>query len=119
MGTAYSARQSSYSDGDTIDASDSNNEFDAILSAFGTSGHSHDGTAGEGGDITSLRGHALTFGLGTAGTDVVLTYDGDDNDGVLSWMEDEDHFKFDDDIKIIDDKKIILGTNDDITVKYD
>ena len=119
MGTAYSARQSSYSDGDTIDASDSNNEFDAILSAFGTSGHTHDGTAGEGGNITALRGHALTFGLGTAGTDVVLTFDGDDNDGVLSWMEDEDHFKFDDDIKIIDDKKIILGTNDDITVKYD
>ena len=119
MGTAYEARQSSYSDGDTIDASDSNNEFDAILSAFGTSGHSHDGTAGEGGDITALRGHALTFGLGTAGTDVVLTFDGETSDGVLSWMEDEDHFKFDDDIKIIDDKKIILGTNDDITVKYD
>ena len=119
MGTAYSARQSSYSDGDTIDASDSNNEFDAILSAFGTSGHSHDGTAGEGGNITALRGHALTFGLGTAGTDVVLTFDGETSDGVLSWMEDEDHFKFDDDIKIIDDKKIILGTNDDITVKYD
>ena len=119
MGTAYSARQSSYSDGDTIDASDSNNEFDAILSAFGTSGHSHDGTDGEGGDITALRGHALTFGLGTAGTDIVLTFDGETNDGVLSWMEDEDHFKFDDDVKIIDDKKIILGTNDDITVKYD
>ena len=119
MGTAYSARQSSYSDGDTIDASDSNNEFDAILSAFGTSGHSHDGTAGEGGDITALRGHALTFGLGTAGTDVVLTFDGETSDGVLSWMEDEDHFKFNDDVKIIDDKKIILGTNDDITVKYD
>ena len=119
MGTAYSARQSSYSDGDTIDASDSNNEFDAILSAFGTSGHSHDGTAGEGGDITALRGHALTFGLGTAGTDIVLTFDGETSDGVLSWMEDEDHFKFDDDVKIIDDKKIILGTNDDITVKYD
>lgn len=119
MGTAYSARQSSYSDGDTIDAADSNDEFNAILSAFGTSGHSHDGTAGEGGNITALRGHALTFGLGTAGTDIVLTFDGETSDGVLSWMEDEDHFKFDDDIKIIDDKKIILGTNDDITVKYD
>ena len=119
MGTAYSARQSSYSDGDTIDAADSNDEFNAILSAFGTSGHTHDGTAGEGGAITALRGHALTFGLGTAGTDVVLTFDGETSDGVLSWMEDEDHFKFDDDVKIIDDKKIILGTNDDITVKYD
>ena len=119
MGTAYSARQSSYSDGDTIDAADSNDEFNAILSAFGTSGHTHDGTAGEGGNVTALRGHALTFGLGTSGTDIVLTFDGETSDGVLSWMEDEDHFKFDDDIKIIDDKKIILGTNDDITVKYD
>ena len=119
MGTAYSARQSSYSDGDTIDAADSNDEFNAILSAFGTSGHTHDGTAGEGGNITALRGHALTFGLGTAGTDVVLTFDGETSDGVLSWMEDEDHFKFDDDVKIIDDKNIILGTNDDITIKYD
>ena len=35
MGTAYSARQSSYSDGDTIDASDSNNEFDAIELTIG------------------------------------------------------------------------------------
>ena len=119
MGTAYSARQSSFSDGDTIDASDSNNEFDAILSSFGTSGHSHDGTAGEGGNVTALRGHALTFGLGTSGTDIVLTFDGETSDGVLSWMEDEDQFKFDDDVQIIDDKSLILGTNEDITIKYD
>ena len=108
MGTAYSARQSSFSDGDTIDAADSNDEFDAILSAFGTSGHTHDGTAGEGGNVTALRGHALTFGLGTSGTDIVLTFDGETSDGVLSWMEDEDQFKFDDDVQIIDDKSLIL-----------
>ena len=119
MGTAYSARQSSFSDGDTIDAADSNDEFDAILSSFGTSGHTHDGTAGEGGNVTALRGHALTFGLGTAGTDIVLTFDGETSDGVLSWMEDEDQFKFDDDVQIIDDKSLILGTNEDITIKYD
>ena len=119
MGTAYSARQSSFSDGDTIDAADSNDEFDAILSAFGTSGHTHDGTAGEGGNVTALRGHALTFGLGTSGTDIVLTFDGETSDGVLSWMEDEDQFKFDDDVQIIDDKSLILGTNEDITIKYD
>ena len=119
MGTAYSARQSSYSDGDTIDAADSNDEFDAILAAFGTRGHSHDGTAGEGGDITALRGHALTFGQGTAGTDIVVTFDGETSDGVLSWMEDEDQFKFDDDVQIIDNKSLILGTNEDITILYD
>ena len=119
MGTAYSARQSSYSDGDTIDAADSNDEFDAIVAAFGTSGHSHDGTAGEGGNVTALRGHALTFGLGTAGTDIVLTFDGETSDGVLSWMEDEDQFKFEDDVQLIDNKSIILGTNEGITIQYD
>jgi len=53
MGTNYT-RQSSYSSGDTITAAHSNNEFDRLESAFSTSGHSHDGTAGEGGAITSL-----------------------------------------------------------------
>ena len=42
-------RQSTFSDGDVIDAADSNNEFDQILAAFvNTSGHKHDGTAAEG-----------------------------------------------------------------------
>ena len=42
-------RQSSYSDGDTITAAHSNNEFDQVLAAFvNTSGHKHDGTAAEG-----------------------------------------------------------------------
>ena len=42
-------RQSSYADGDIIDAADSNNEFNQILAAFvNTSGHKHDGTAAEG-----------------------------------------------------------------------
>ena len=42
-------RQSSYTDGDVINAADSNNEFNQILAAFvNTSGHKHDGTAAEG-----------------------------------------------------------------------
>ena len=42
-------RQSTYTDGDVIDAADSNNEFDQVLAAFSnTSGHKHDGTAAEG-----------------------------------------------------------------------
>jgi hypothetical protein len=42
-------RQSSYSDGDTITAAHSNNEFDQVLTAFNNStGHKHDGTAAEG-----------------------------------------------------------------------
>ena len=42
-------RQSSYTDGDVINAADSNNEFNQILAAFvNTSGHKHEGTAAEG-----------------------------------------------------------------------
>ena len=49
----YDARQETYTTGDTIEASDTNNEFDAIVSAFGsTGGHSHDGSAGEGTPVT-------------------------------------------------------------------
>ena len=34
MGTAYSARQSSYAQGDTINSDDTNDEFDAILNSL-------------------------------------------------------------------------------------
>jgi len=52
----YSARQSSFTTGDTITAAHSNDEFNQVLAAFNaTTGHSHDGTAGEGGPVTTLR----------------------------------------------------------------
>jgi len=42
-------RQSTYTDGDVINAADSNDEFDQLLAAFvNTTGHKHDGTAAEG-----------------------------------------------------------------------
>ena len=42
-------------DGNIINASDFDGEFDAIETAFGTSGHTHDGvTAGDGGAITKI-----------------------------------------------------------------
>jgi len=42
-------RQSSYTDGDIINASDSNDEFDQLVNVFSnTTGHKHDGTAAEG-----------------------------------------------------------------------
>ena len=51
----YSARQSTFTTGDTI-AAHSNDEFNQLLAAFNaTTGHTHDGTAGEGGPITSIR----------------------------------------------------------------
>ena len=52
----YSARQSTFTSGDTITASHSNDEFNQLLAAFNAStGHTHDGTAGDGGPVTTLR----------------------------------------------------------------
>ena len=52
-------RQSTISDGDTITAALFNDEYNQLLSAFsyassGTTGHKHDGTAGEGGNIPQI-----------------------------------------------------------------
>ena len=54
-GTSYT-RQSSLTDGDTITASLFNDEYNQLVNAFayaaaGTTGHQHDGGAGEGGNI--------------------------------------------------------------------
>jgi len=56
MGTGYTRNDSSnnIADGNVINASDFDGEFDAIVSAFATDGHSHDGTAAEGGPISKL-----------------------------------------------------------------
>ena len=103
----YSARQSSYSDGDTITAAHTNDEFNAILAAFNVStGHTHDGsTAGDGGPISKLFSNAITFGTG-ADTDIAITFDGNTSDGVLTWMEDEDYFQFSDDILLSTTEKL-------------
>ena len=106
MGANYT-RQSTYTEGDIIQASDTNDEFDQLLAAFAAStGHTHDGTTGEGGPISTLAGHGITFGAGTAGTDIVITFDGETNDGVLKWMEDEDYFEFSDDILVASSEKL-------------
>ena len=106
MGATYT-RQSSYTDGDTITAAHTNDEFNQLLAAFAAStGHTHDGTTAEGGPITKLLGNTLTFGAATAGTDITITFDGESNDGVLKWMEDEDYFEFSDDILIASTEKL-------------
>jgi len=106
MGATYT-RQSTYADGDTITADHTNDEFDQLLAAFAAStGHTHDGTTAEGGPITKLLGTSLTLGNGASGTDITVTFDGESNDGVLKWMEDEDYFEFSDDILIATTEKI-------------
>ena len=106
MGQTYT-RQSSYSDGDTITAAHTNDEFNQLLAAFAAStGHTHDSTTAEGGPITKLLGTAITIGDGTAGTDIAVTFDGETSDGELKWMEDEDYFEFSDDILIASTEKL-------------
>ena len=52
----YNVRQSTYTTGDTIAASDTNDEFNQLLAAFNaTTGHTHDGTAGDGGPVSVIR----------------------------------------------------------------
>jgi len=52
----YATRQSTYTTGDVIAEADSNDEFNQLLAAFNAStGHTHDGTAGDGGPISILR----------------------------------------------------------------
>ena len=110
MGATYTRQSSSeIVDAEVINASDFNDEFDQLLAAFAVStGHTHDGTAAEGGPVTKLLGTAITIGDGTAGTDIAVTFDGETTDGVLTWMEDEDHFKFSDDVVIDSSKRLYL-----------
>ena len=110
MGATYT-RQSSAGivDGGVIEASDLNDEFDQLVSALAvTTGHTHDGTTAEGGPVTKLLGNTLTFGAGTAGTDITITFDGETSNGIMYWMEDEDHFKFADDVVIDSSKRLYL-----------
>ena len=110
MGATYTRQSSSgITDGAVIEASDLNNEFDQLLAAFvAASGHTHDGTAAEGGPVTKLLGTSITIGDGTSGTDIAVTFDGETGDGVLTWMEDEDYFKFSDDILVNSTEKLMF-----------
>lgn len=111
MGTGYVRRSTTeIATGEVIEAADFNNEFNDIVSAFTAStGHSHDGTTAEGGNVTKLLGAAITIGDGSAGADIVVTFDGETTDGVLTWMEDEDHFKFSDDIVVDGTKRLYFN----------
>jgi len=104
MGATYT-RQSTFTDGDVITSDLFNNEYDQLLAAFAaSSGHTHDGTAGEGGPITGLVADNIT--IGTNAGDITLNFNGGSNDGAFKWMEDEDYFEFSDDILIATNEKI-------------
>ena len=105
MGATYT-RQSTYTDGDTITAAHTNDEFDQLLAALLQVQDTHM-------MVLQVKVALLVHGwscfirfAGTAGTDIVITFDGETNDGVLKWMEDEDYFEFSDDLLIATTEKI-------------
>ena len=65
-------RQSTYTDGDVIQSSDSNNEFDSLLDSFNNStGHAHDGTTAEGPVIGLIGDAGVTIPLNKLAVDTV------------------------------------------------
>ena len=56
MGTGYTRNDTdnNIADGNVINAADFDGEFDAIVTAFSTSGHTHDGTSAEGGPVSVI-----------------------------------------------------------------
>jgi len=60
-------------------------------------------------DMLQVAGN-IVLGAGAAGVDYTLTFDGETNDGVLTWMEDEDYFEFADDTVFDLDVSMIGGT---------
>jgi len=54
-----------------------------------------------------LQTDALKLGQG-GDADIVMTWNANSNDGVLTWMEDEDYFKFSDDVLMNSDEKLLF-----------
>ena len=51
----------------------------------------------------------LTIGIGGAAVDYTLNFNGEHTDGVVTWMEDEDYFQFEDDLLIPGTERIHFG----------
>ena len=76
----YSARQSTYTTGDTITSADTNDEFTVILAAFhAATGHTHDGTAGEGAPVGSV-----SDGVVVNGTTIIFEGTADGHEATLA-----------------------------------
>ena len=59
-------------------------------------------------DKLQVAGNVI-IGDSAAATDYKLTFDGETNNGIITWMEDEDYFKFDDDILMYSTERINFG----------
>jgi len=61
----------------------------------------------------------IVIGGGETAIDYDLKFDGQDNDGVITWFEDEDRFRFADDVNLPDNEKLLFGTAVDAEIFYD
>lgn len=61
-----------------------------------------------------LQADIIDLNPSSANTDLTINHIGTTNTGVYYWMEDEDYFKSEDDLMLIDDEKLIFGTDSDI-----
>ena len=103
MGTGYVRNDTgnNIADGNVINASDLDGEFDALQSAFnGSTGHSHDGTTGEGPqiDTAGIADDAITAALiddnavgaaalNVSGNGTAGQFLQSDGDGSFTWAE--------------------------------
>ena len=102
-------RQETYTDGDVIQASHTNDEFDQLQSAFAaTDGHAHDGSAGGGGPIAGLLNNTLTFGVVGTAADTVVTFTSNDANlrGQIAWDVSADNFEIRDDVLLTTTEKL-------------
>ena len=109
MGTGYTRNDTAnnIADGNIINASDLDGEFDAIVTAFSTSGHTHDGTAAEGGSIEKIGpGQQVTV---TASAIHPTSADG------VSLGSASNEFS---DVYLADSSVIYLGADQDVTLTH-
>src|SRR6056300_1251975 len=103
-------RQSSYTDGDIINAADSNDEFDQLVNVFSnTTGHKHDGTAAEGPVIGLIGDPGVTTPINK-----VVVDDTNNRVGVFVDVSSSsvEQFRFQDGVIVpVTNNDIDLGTN--------
>jgi hypothetical protein len=61
-------------------------------------------------DRLTITENSITF-TSLTNTDVTVNFSGTSHSGVLKWMEDEDYFQLDDDLKIASGESLILGNS--------
>ena len=54
----------------------------------------------------------LEIGANSAGIDYYIEFNGQSNNGIIRWMEDEDYFQFDDDILMLNQERIYFDSTD-------